>query len=464
MLPKRYLSVKLNQDDIAEIMDWYIGTFDQRIVRPTMNEWKNGNERAGQKLSQAEINKNIEEVRSLLQNVPAIYKELIDNVFLNNNKTPYNDLSVKSPEHPAHHIVPSRRLFEREEETNPDRSRTGDYDIDRMLHMRITGQDAQDVFEKMTRGAFDLVKTDRAIDYCRGHGYDKEWQKIIESEKAVDDMIAESASDAEILENIIANRKADEAREIEDMILDGKRDAKAIRAVAESRQNEENILRDFRDSAALYKESQMTRKERLDIELNDKLAELAQKEAAFKEERRFVAKEMHPINFIARWSLRINQRNQQKNILKEDLAEFKASQAKDRDEIKTNLQNIDENIKTVDDSVKKGTPWHGIASEYSEVYKEKTAHERDVHAEWTTNREHLAEQKQHEEAERSEIERNAQARRDYENSFYEQPEPKKKAAFQDKKMFAENVQKKGSVNQKDSSVSKQPKELHDDFF
>ena len=52
----------------------------------------------------------------------------------------------------------------------------------------------------------------------------------------------------------------------------------------------------------------------------------------------------------------------------------------------------------------------------------------------------------------------------YENSFYEQPEPKKKAAFQDKKMFAENVQKKGSVNQKDSSVSKQPKERHDDFF
>lgn len=438
MLPDKYMIIKLNQDTIDEIMEWYESTFDQRIIRDSTLTWYDGQGRTGQKYTQQEMETEMAKVRKILEDVPAIYLEFIDQVLLSNDKTPYDDLPLNSKKHPAHHIATSQRLFEREEENDYSKPKTGVATFDKIMHMRVTGQYADEVFASMTRGALDLVKAERAINYCRNSGYDKEWQAVIEAEiakeKAVDELIEESQVDAEFFESIIADRKADQERA----------------------NDEKKILDDFRSSTAAYKDALMTKKERLDTELKEKKAQLAVKKQADKDFRRDMGKMAHPINFIARWALRINYRMQQHDNRKETLEKFKKSQKEEREEIEATLRTLDQNAKDIDKSIKKDAPWREAAEQFTSEYQSNTLDEREVHNEWLNEREERREEAERIAEKNRQLDEQFRAREAYEDSFYEQPE-EKKSAFRGKSLFSENVQTKGSTNRNSSKQKAQEK-------
>ena len=399
ILTEKDMQIKLNSENIENIMAWF-----QDITA------RNGLNQDGYALTQEDIDRYTKKLRSVLPNVPAIYLELINNVVLDNTLN-YEDLDVEKPEHPAYHIEVKEVAGDIERSVGYGIATTGDYATDTIFRARTAGgRYAITMFEALAHGAYKLVDIERAKEYYRTYDYKMEEE------------IAEADAIMEEVET--AMRETPNAINVK---------------------SEKEIFDDFRSSTAAYKDALMTKKERLDTELKEKKAQIAEKKQADKEFRRDVAKMAHPINFIARWALRINYRIQQHDNRKETLDEFKKSQKEEREEIEATLRTLDQNAKDIDKSIKKDAPWREAAEQFTSEYQSNTLDEREVHNEWLNEREERREEAERMAEKNRQLDEQFRAREAYEDSFYEQPE-EKKSAFRGKSLFSENAQTKGSAN------------------
>ena len=104
------------------------------------------------------------------------------------------------------------------------------------------------------------------------------------------------------------------------------------------RQLWENQFNAFDQVSKLYIGTQENRGKILDLKLDVKKAELAERKI---EDRAFcaeTARSMHPRNFLARWGMHIRLRIRYHNHRKEILEDFKAEQKAERDEIAANIK------------------------------------------------------------------------------------------------------------------------------
>ena len=406
-LTAKDMNTKLNSENIENIIAWF-----QDITA------RNGLDQDGYVLTPADIDRYTKQLRNILPKVPAVYLELINNVVLDNTKN-YEDLDVEKPEHPAYHIEVKDVAGDAERSVGYGIATTGDYATDAIFRARTAGgRHAIRMFEALAHGEYKLVDIERAKEFYHNYSYK------MEEEMAESDAIMEEVE--------IAMRETPNAINVK---------------------SEKEIIDDFRDSTAAYKDALTTKKERLDTELKDKMAQLAEKKQADKDFRRDVAKGAHPINFIARWALRINYRIQQHNNRKDDLEDFKKSQKQEREEIEATLRTLDQNAKDIDKSIKKDAPWREAAEQFTNEYQSNTLDEREVHNEWLNEREERRAEAERIAEENRQRDEELRAREAYEDSFYEQPK-EKKSAFRGS-LFSENVQKKGSTN-RNSSKQKEP--------
>ena len=406
-LTEKDMNTKLNSESIENIIAWF-----QDITA------RNGLDQDGYALTPADIDRYTKQLRNILPKVPAVYLELINNVVLDNTKN-YEDLDVEKPEHPAYHIEVKDVAGDAERSVGYGIATTGDHATDAIFRARTAGgRHAVRMFEALAHGDYKLVDIERAKEFYHNYSYK------MEEEMAESDAIMEEVE--------TAMRETPNAINVK---------------------SEKEIIDNFRASTAAYKDALMTKKERLDIELEEKMAQLAEKKQADKDFRRDMGKMTHPINFIARWAFRINYRIQQHNNRKETLEEFKKSQKEEREEIEATLRTLDQNAKDIDKSIKKDAPWREAAEQFTNEYQSNTLDEREVHNEWLNEREERRAEAERIAEENRQRDEELRAREAYEDSFYEQPK-EKKSAFRGS-LFSENVQKKGSTN-RNSSKQKEP--------
>ena len=110
---------------------------------------------------------------------------------------------------------------------------------------------------------------------------------------------------------------------------------------AEIERADRSCLDDYMDAADRYQRMQEDRRARLDAELEEYKVELAQKKLEYKEMRKEASKQLHPINFVARWGVRIKQRIAANNALKSYMQDFQEGQKAERDEIENGLRQLD---------------------------------------------------------------------------------------------------------------------------
>ena len=206
------LRVKLNENDIQKIMEWYLSAMEDGI-----------NSRTGRPFSAEEIQKEANAVRAVLPKVPAIYLELIQNVLLDNWKT-YDKLKPHKPEHPAYHLDELEDFIDSptyEHEIGGRNHITGNFDVDQFMRMRSTGKHAKDMFERMARGRLSLSDCERAKEYCRKNGYELEMIML---------------ENGELEAEIVAERQEEQ---IYEMVVEGKMLKNDIKRVAEERERME---------------------------------------------------------------------------------------------------------------------------------------------------------------------------------------------------------------------------------
>lgn len=148
----------------------------------------------------------------------------------------------------------------------------------------------------------------------------------------------------------------DAAQKYHDDIFEAEFQEDALDVPAESaniKRRDQKYLKDYMDAADRYQKMQEDRRARLDAELEEYKAELAQKKLAYKEMRKENSKILHPINFLARWSVQIKQRIAAHNAIKSYMQDFQAAQKDARDEIESGLRQLDRERKDVQNSYAK---------------------------------------------------------------------------------------------------------------
>ncbi len=170
---------------------------------------------------------------------------------------------------------------------------------------------------------------------------------------------------------------------------------------------EEEWLNTFNSTAKAtrtYMDTQENRRKLLDLELDVKKAELAEKKIDDKEFRVDVAKMAHPHNFLARWKLRISYRIEQHNNRKNDLNKFKAGQKTEREEIKQNLDKamkdqVDMKENYVKSYKSRNGAWFESAKTHIQKYNENTREAREENIQRFDTIKDMIDQKKREDAE-----------------------------------------------------------------
>ena len=244
--------------------------------------------------------------------------------------------------------------------------------------------------------------------------------------------------------------------EFQDDVLEVPEEAARIYSAEQKVVDDKKILDDYLEAAKQYQEAQANRKLRLDTELEDKKAELAQKKEDDKEFRRSVAKSAHPINFFARWSLRINYRIQQHSMRKEALEEFKSSQENERRDIQDELRKINEELTTVrngyaerENSV--GNHWQTSIVGKTQRLNDRIEKENKRQTDWETERAEAAEQRRLDEEYMEQRNKEVEAKDAYNKSFYESPSSNKRKQL-DLSSQMVDVYDRRSKNEKDQKT------------
>ncbi len=170
---------------------------------------------------------------------------------------------------------------------------------------------------------------------------------------------------------------------------------------------EEEWLNTFNSTAKAtrtYMDTQENRRKLLDLELEVKKAELAQKKVDDKEHRISVSKMYHPHNFLARWGRQIRMRITQHNDRKEILNKFKANQKSEREEIKQNLDKamkdqVDMKENYVKSYKSRTGDWFESAKTHIQKYNENTREAREENIQRFDTIKDMVDEKKRKEAE-----------------------------------------------------------------
>lgn len=197
----------------------------------------------------------------------------------------------------------------------------------------------------------------------------------------------------------------------------------------------------------------------LDQALANKKAELAQEKMEDKKFRREAAKSKYPYNFLARWRLRLNYRKTQHEMRKEKLDKFLESQKDARDEIETSLGNAmksqtqfkEDYVKAVKENDAK---WLNKADIMKTELDTKTQDVQKANAD-ALKKMREEEAAKEERARRSaELQKEIDAREEYENSFYDDAPQKKSIESRFKDAFYSKRQTRGQAERPAPSRSK----------
>ena len=197
----------------------------------------------------------------------------------------------------------------------------------------------------------------------------------------------------------------------------------------------------------------------LDQALANKQAELAQEKEDDKKFRREAAKSKYPYNFLARWKLRLNYRKTQHDMRKEKLDAFLESQKDARDEIETSLKKaMKSQTKFKEDYIeafkKNDATWFNKADIMKTNLDIKTQDVQKANAD-ALKKMREEEAAKEEQAKRSaELQKEIDAREEYENSFYDDAPQKKSIAHQFEDMYSTNRQTRGQATRPATSKSK----------